>query len=270
MPAKRQIILDPFVSEFVYSCIMNSTIEQRKQLNGKFLYATRTSKKAKTFSVKSTDEEKRILLSKLGIEFAWVFNISKDKLDQLFETTGKKTLSELTKVMIEQKVMVVTDKQVMTFLGVMASNCHSESWLINREYLNFGYRIKEWRREYEHPTNREMKEMMMVMRDMAKAMLNTILASKSIEDQFGVSETAMTVLLYLISRQKEFVTEFETKTYLRGMYREFRVNVALKSLISLKYVERNAGETKPEYRITGMGVNVALSFQKKALTLLNF
>lgn len=270
MPAKKQIILDPFVSEFVYYCIMNSTVEQRKQLNGKFLYATRTSKKAKTFSVKSTDEEKRILLSKLGIEFAWVFNIDKQKLDTLFETSGKKTLLELNKMMIEQRVMVVTDKQVMTFLGVMASNCHSESWLINREYMSFGYRVKEWRKEYEHPTNREIKESLMSMRDMAKVMLNTILAAKSIEDQFGVSETAMTVLLYLVSRQKEFVTEFEMKTYLRGLYREFRINVALKSLMLSRHIEKNVGATRPEYRITSIGINVAMNFQKKAITLLNF
>ena len=271
MPAKRQVILDPFVSEYVYSCIVNSTIEQRKMLNGKFLYATRTSKKAKTFSVKSTDEEKRILLAKLGVQFAWVFYIEKDKLDELLGTTGKVTNSQIAKIMIDQKVMVVSNRQVMSLLGLMSSNCHSETWMMNRDYLTMGYLAKQWRKQYEHPTNKEIKDGLVESREIAKLMVNTIMASKSTEGMFGVTETEMSVLLYMMSRQKEFVPEHEMKVYFRGLYREFRINVALKQLVLAQYISKNLTDPKvSEYNITGWGVDVAMKFQKRVFNLLNF
>ncbi len=270
MPAKKQVILNPFVAEYVYAAIVNSTIEQRKQLNGKFLYATRTAKKAKAFSVNSTDEEKAILLSKLGIDFAWCFNLNKEKLDEMVKASGGQTLSQITKSMVDQKVMVVTSKQQMQFLGLMASNCHSESWLLNRDYLLFGYQAKQWRKVTDPPLNREMKESLVEVRQIAQLMLNTIMASKTIEGMFGINEPAMAVLLYFLSRQKEFVTEHEMKMYFRSLYRDFRIVVSLKMLITGKLIEKRMDVPKPEYRITGIGVSTAMNFQKKVFTLINF
>lgn len=270
MPAKKQVILNPFVAEFVYAAIVNSSIEQRRQLNGKFLYATRTPKKAKAFSINSSDEEKAILLSKLGIDFAWTFNLNKDKLDQIIEAAGGKTMSQLNKMMIDEKVMVVTNKQVMTFLGLMASNCHSETWMLNRDYLLFGYQAKQWRKVADPPLNREVKESLVEMRNMAQLMLNTIMASKSIEGMFHINEPAMAVLLYFLSRQKEFIGEHEMKMYFRSLYRDFRIVVSLKILIEGRMIEKRMDAQKPEYRITGIGVSTAMHFQKKVFALINF
>lgn len=270
MPAKRDVIVNPFVSEFVYDNIVNSTHDQRKFLNGKYTRVGRHSRPAKAFSVKATQEEKALMLSKLGIPFAWFFNIDLAKFKELFENRAEFTNAQLTDKMLKENWFVVSDKQFMTFAGLMASNCHSETYMINRDFNKIGFRAKEWRKEYANTSLTEAKESLTASRDIARLMTNTIMFSKYTDGEFGINEAEIAVLMYMYSKSKEFIELNELKRQFNGIYRNFKLVAALKVLRNAKYIEEGEAEWAKQYRMTGWGVDIALRFEKKVFSLENY
>lgn len=270
MPAKRDVIVNPFVSEFVYDNIVNSTLDQRRHLNGKFARVKRNSRSAKAFSVKATQEEKALVLAKLGVPFAWFFNIDLVKFKELFENRKEFTNAQLSDKMLKENWFVVTDKQFMTFAGLMASNSHSETYMINRDFLKVGYRLKQWRNQYSNTSSTEAKDALPMSKDIAKLMSNAIIYSKYTDGEFGINEPEIAVLLYIYSKNKEFLPLNDLKIQFNGVYRNFKLVKALNELMKAKYVEKGEAEWANQYRITGWGVDIALRFEKKVFSLENY
>lgn len=269
MPAKRDVLLNPVVSEFVYDCLMKTTVEQKKSLNGKYLKATRTSRTAKAFALKSTMEEKAILLSKLGVQFSWNFNLTKKRLKELFDGKDYVRPSQLADIMLKEKVVIVTDKQIVQYLGLMAANCHSEIWLMNRDFLRAGHLVKDWRKEYFSATVSHVRNSNSTTRGIAKLLVNSIATTKLCESILGIPETSLSVLLYMYSREAEFIPELDVRNFFNNLYRGFKIATAINDLVASKYIERGYLKTEKEYRVTGMGIEAALRFQKRMFSMDN-
>lgn len=270
MPAKRDVIVDPFVSEFIYDTIINATLDQRRFLNGKYQKVGRSKRKARAFSVTSTLEEKALMLAKLGVSFAWVFNMDKAKFKEISaEIKGMSNL-QITDMMLREKMFVITDKQFLFFAGLMASNSHSETWMLNRDFLTASYRLNEWKQQYGNATLGASKDSTPASRDMAKVMLNTIIFSQYALGAFDVNDAEMAVLLYFLSKEKEFIGFDELKLSFNSVYKNFKLVKALKTLLNAKYIEQGQGEWAKQYRMTGWGVDIALRFEKKVFSLENY
>lgn len=270
MATKRDVLLNPVISEFIYDCLMRTTVEQKKNLNGKFLKATRTSRTAKSFSVKSTMEEKAILLSKLGVPFSWNFNITKKKLNELFENRKDIKKSQLTDIMLKEKIIIITDKQVNQYLGLMAANCHSEIWLMNRDFLKAGHVLKDWRKEYFNATISHVRNSDRTAKDIAKLVVNSIAVTKLCESIFGIPEPAVSVLLYMFSKEADFITEQEMRVYFFNLYRGFKVTTAINKLLESKFIERGYLSNQKEFKVTAAGMEAALRFEKRMFSMDNF
>lgn len=270
MPKKRDILTNPCVSEFVYDTIVNSTIDQKKFLNGKFLRVGRTSRTAKAFSVSSGMEERALVLAKLGVPFAWVFNISEKKLKELYDDRHSFNQVKLADKMIEEKMFVITDKEFMQYAGLMASSCHSETWILNRDFLKVHYHLREWRRDYENATNKETKEGIAASKEIAKLITNSIIFSKYSDGTYGINEQEIAVLMYMYSKQKEFIELKQLKIHFNGIYRNFKLVRAINTLLKNQYVEKGVGQFEDNCRITGWGVDIVLKFQKRVFALENY
>jgi len=270
MPVKRDVVVNPFVSEFLYDAIVNSTVEQRRFLNGKYLKVGRSKRKARAFSVNSTLEEKALMLTKLGISFAWVFNIEKSKLKQLQEDAGEYTNVQLADKMLQEKYFVITDKQLMLFCNLMASNSHSETWLLNRDFVQASYRIKEWRQNYGNVPLADSKDSIVAARDMAKIMMNTIMFSKYAEGILDISEPEIAILLYLLSKEREYIPDTELRVTFNGIYRNFKLVRCINTLLKGQLIEKGLGAMLRQYRLTSWGIDTAMKFQKRVFSLENY
>lgn len=270
MPTRRDVVVNPFVSEYLYDTIINATVEQRRFLNGKYLKVGRNKRKARAFSVNSTLEEKALMFTKLGIPFAWVFNLDRTQLKQFQEESDGYSNVQLTDKMLQARCFVVTDKQFMLFSNLMASNSHSETWMLNRAFHQAAYRIKEWRQAYGNVPLEDAKVSLPAGRDMAKVMLNAIIFSKYAEGLFEINETEIAVLLYIFSKEKEFIPLEELRNHFNGIYRNFKLVRCLNSLLKAQYVEKGMGKWVKDYRITSWGIDTALKFEKRVFALENF
>lgn len=270
MPAKRDVIVDPFVSEFIYDVIINATLDQRRFLNGKYQKVGRSQRKARAFSVTSTLEEKALMLTKLGVSFAWVFGIDKGKFKELMQGMKGMSNTQITDKMLQEKMFVITDKQFAFYSGILAANSHSETWLLNRQFLDAAYRLNEWKQTYGSIPVGEAKNVTPAARYMAKMMLNTIIFSNYVVGAFDINDAEMAVLLYFFSKEKEFLTLDELKSRFNSVYRNFKLIKAVKTLLNAKYIEQGQGEWAKQYRMTGWGVDIALRFEKKVFSLENY
>lgn len=270
MPNKRDVIINPFVSEYLYDNIVNATLEQRRFLNGKFLRVARSPRRARAWVITSTLEEKALMFAKLGISFAWVFNLDKGKISELKEGMKGASNVQLIDKMLAERYFAITDKQIMLYAGLMASNAHSETWILNRQFLQAAYRVKEWRQQYGNEALADSKDASPASRNMANLMLNTILFSKYALGAFDVNESELAVLLHMFSKEKEFVHIDDLKLKFNGAYRNFKLVKAINVLVKAKYIEKGEGQWVKQYRVTGWGVDIALRFEKKVFSLENY
>lgn len=263
MPTKKDVLIIPAVSEYLYDCLTRATYEQKKNLKLKYAKAVKNSKTAKTFAATSSWEDKAIVLSKLGIEFSFVFNLNKTRLMELYRDKNDLKPGELADYLLREKIMVVTDKQVLHFLNLLASNAHSEVWMMNRDFLKAGYNITDWKKEYFNTNLEEIKGGSRSARDVAKLMSATMLYAKFAPTLLGIQDVSVAVLLYIFSKDKEFIRESEIRLYFNGVYRNFKLGKSINDLLKTKFIEHGHLTKTKEYRITSYGTEAALRFQKK-------
>lgn len=270
MPAKRNTILNPYLNEFVYDQMVKATTEQKIKLGGRLLKYMKNSRVAKAFATKSTIEDKAIMLAKLGVSFSWCLNLSKQKLNEIYEEHSESTASKLSNAMLKEKVFVVTDKQIMSFLGIMAANCHGETYMMNRDFFTMGYKVKEFRKEFSNPTNREIKEGVLIAKDLSRLFLGAMTASRFSDGIFGISSFSLELLMYLYSREKEYITEEEIRSYFGSLYRNFKLTTAIKNLSEAMYIEKGEGDFVRSYKVTAWGADTVLKFERKVFNLEKF
>jgi len=269
VPKKRQILVNPVINEFVFDCLMTSTVESRKNLTDRYLRAARHSKTATAFANSSTFEEKVILLSKLGINFAWVFNVDEKKVREMMKDNRYEQQNVINH-MIENKAIVVSDKQFMQYLGLLSSNVHSETWVMNREFLKVGLRMKQWKKEYYNTTHNETRTGRYASMDISKLLFYSSAVSDNMEGIVGITATAMQVLLYMYSKQKEFISLSEVKAVLTGIQRNFKISRSITQLKNAKYIEKSYLSDEPEYKVTALGADAVLRLQKRIFNAENF
>ncbi len=269
MPRKKPLLINPVLNQYVYDCLLTATHHERLNLNGKYLRAAKNSKTARTFVANCTDEEKAILLSKLGKSFAWVINIDKKGVQQLMEENvfGQ---SEMVERAIKERFIAISDKQILQYINLMAANTHSETWMLNREFLALGFRVKEWRKQYNNTTVTEVKAASLITKDYCKNIIFTLLMGDKTEEISGVHRYSFLILVYMCSRQSEFISLSDIKLFFSKIHKNFKTVRGITQLLEVKYIEKSYLTKDVEYRVTGLGVDAIMRFQKRILNAENF
>jgi len=266
MPAKRDIVSNTFFNEYVYDCALESTIDKKRFLNGKLMGTTATKKKLRQFTVNSSIEDKILMLGKLGMPCAIIFNCDREKLAQLKKRVKGMSNNKISEILVKEEIFAFTDKELLMFAGVMASNCHSETALLNRDYLNSSMKLNEWRQSERQSSTKDSKDSIQSCREIAKFMYSTIMLSNFSEGHFGISDMQMAVLLYFLSKERAFISLDELKIAFNGVYRVFRVLVCVRRLVKSHFLEVGIGEYSGKYKLTGWGLEIAMKFQKKVFS----
>jgi hypothetical protein len=269
MPKKSYTINDPFLNQFIFDCLWTSTKDQRIKLKGTEIKHLKSDKTARNFATKSTFEEKIALLARLNVPFFFGFGTMDNKVltDIHKRYKEEKSLAAINAI-IEKKVFVVTSKEVMMYLSLMASNVHSDSWVMNRDYLKMGYHVNNWRKDVVTPSDDATNESLHSARQLAKVMVNSVLLSKFGEEWGGLNEVGICILLFAFSKNKFDLVESDIRTFFEPMYYPSKITLSIKKCLANHYLMQSFKDPKRKaYRLTGLGVDAAMSFQKKAMTL---
>lgn len=271
MGLRKDIITNPYLSEYVYDVAINLTNEQRKRLDFKHLKALKNSRTTKAFATSSTIEEKAIFLGKVGIEFGWYLNLTKQKLNDIYEKHSGEKMS-LINTMLVDKLMVISNREMMQFLGLMASNCHSDLWMMNREFFNAGHRAAAFKKSFANPTNTAVKETVQFAKENAKFAMDSSMAFDFCVEDFGLTKNSMYILIYLFVKSSYHVEEEQIKNQFRGLTTVDKIGKAIFKLQETKNIEKSSDSSvrRRKFIITGIGRDTVLKFQKKIFNLSNF
>ncbi len=269
MPKKSKIVSNPFLNAYTYDLMYRLNPEQKKLLNGRYLKYAKNSTSATNFSNTADIEERAIFLAKLGVPFAWVFGDLNDKtLTEIYHTYKKEGQAKAMDKIAKQDVFVVTNREIMKLLGLMASNLHTETFLINRGYYKAGYHLKNWKKEIVKPQNESIKEAHADSKELARMMYITMLSQKDIPGFAGITDCGMAILLFLFSKDSHDTPETDIRGKIQPTFPSAKVTLGLKKLVDCQFLERSFRDPKRKaYSITGLGIDMAMKFQKRIFNL---
>lgn len=256
MKKRNKSLQNPILNDFVYTVLYNSSYEQKRGLEGKFLKAAMNEKSAKAFASHSSTDEKNLILSHFGFEYFTVIakrGLSLEKMkDILTKFESNKKVSAL-KDLAEEGLIVTSDKEFLRLLGFTSQTIHHPTFFHNLEFLRQGYHIKKWAKRNLNQDDLSIRE----TDEMASFLANKFLVvHEKIEHSqalFGLSSNQLKILLYLYTKPHTYIPETELWDYFDSSMntREFKTN--LRALHRAYLIQPSVSERKKQYTISGAG-----------------
>lgn len=269
MSAPKVRINNRFLNEYVFDQLYNLTKDERKNLNRKQMRATYNAKYAKQFATTASLEEKVEFLAKIGKPFWCGFGTINNKvITDLFKKYRDEGGNAAIKEMQDLGIFVFSDREVAHFMGLLSSNCHTETYMLNRDFLKTGYRVKRWK-EGKSTKNDEISEATEAVHEMSKLVFHASIMNRYVQDEFGVDELQHLILLYLFRYKNKFVPVEELRGQLCPIYTTNKLSQSLRFLKDNTFIQKDASVKTVNYQITSLGIDTVMRYQKKLLNLVN-
>jgi len=266
--AKKVILQDPFLSEYVFDCISNATVDRKKRLSEPMLRKIKTAKAAKRFSIQSTIDEKLELLARLGYYYSFVIAKEAGKRkqikDALNDFKNDNTVSALDNLM-KQEHFATNNKQVMFLLNMMAAVCHSENYLLNRDFHKLGNVINNWK-DITHPTVENIQATKDNVKVLIKYSLNLALGTHYLKSQTQNADIDFNILMYLYQYRNTYTPGETIRKYFTILYKKTIVSAALKRLTEKAFLEKPPIGEANRFQITSAGENEVFDWINKRIS----
>lgn len=263
MPRKN-VSVNPYLSEYVYDLLWNLPLDIRKTISRKYWHLTTSSKRARNFADFSTLEEKMLLFSELGIDYAIVFSQDKikntnalKKVMAMYESDRQAgALQEVSKL----KVFVSSDKELSFLLSLMSQTIHTKSYYLNQQLNKTSYHIKNWNKNEISPEGQELREAVEGSSILDITMLNCAINMDLVQGLFGITPLDMKVLLYLIQYKHTYVEKEIIVEYFAG-YNKKKISTSLKRLKLNGFIRTHIDLSTLKYTLVREGVKVVGDFR---------
>lgn len=253
-------INDPWFNEFVYDCIDQATPEQRSRLPYQLIKYVHTPGKRKHFAEHALLEKKLEMLARLGI--SWSIRLTpsdnmsiKEEIIETYDNfrNGKRR-ADIEK-MIKEKKFIFCDRDVMAVIGVMAQNCHSQTYMLNRDY---GLLAKSAVNASQLHTSDQIKPLQDDFKIIVRLLLSNLMNQTFIDGLVGYQTEQIIILLYLYAFHGTYVEEKTIVSYFNGICKARSLQVTLYLLLKSNQVIRLPG-TK-QYSIAPLGAQVVIEY----------
>lgn len=265
MVQTKTLIHDFQLNEFLYDVIYHSTDKEKAKLTQRQLRAIETEKRAKNFITRATLDEKLIMLEKMGVQYSvWIHKVKTlypAQVKKLYKKHKAELSEETISDLLESGLYIVTDRQVASFANLLGNGCHSENYLLNRDFYKIGDHIDEWE-DTPHPTNENVREGMQHLKRINKLMLYTSMAIKNAKGFTQIGDLDFHILMYLFNKVDMYVPRETLNQYFRANYRMTVISAALKRMVLSAHVEKNP-KNNSSYMISSLGINTVLGLMTK-------
>lgn len=275
MPAATKFtsLSEPIFNELLYTLLFNATAAQKRQLSGKFLRASLSEKAAKNFIKHATDDEKKQLMSALGMKFFWCFAKEDFKSDTLRDILKKyeedKKPSALRDV-LDYGLYVSSDVNFLRLLGFVSRTVHHHAYFKNMELAQVGFQIKRWKKRAFLPADLDMRNIDEGATEMAKMLLAGSITIDYIKGVLGISPVQMKVILYLYTCPHRHTSEEFLQEFFYGYLRPVEVRVSIRELHNEGYIDGEREGRNWRYVINAKGTKIVNEFFKTVFSKFNF
>ncbi len=270
MPVKKSAFNNPFLNEFVYTCLYTVSKDQRANLSKATLKILSSSIRAKNFAVHGSLDEKIKVLTDLGME--WGFIIS---------PKGVKSVNELKQTMIKieqgraaagiehlakNKIFITTDKQTAFFIGLSAQSMAHSNYFMNLDLLKAGHAMKWWSRSAVNEKTDEILEATIYADLLDKLVCKSIENFNYTQGLLGITQPELLVLNFLGLNRSLYIDKERMIFNFKGFVKTATITAALKKLLSGNYIRRHVNPKIQKYTITASGLEVVARFRNRVLS----
>jgi hypothetical protein len=271
MPAPKYKIDNTAFNEFLYSILYNAAFDAKKIVPTRYYHLLRSERQAKKFISKANTDEARALLSYLGVEHFMVF-VAKDRanfkdLKGILEKFKDDRKLESLQDIIDLKLFVTSDKELITLLGLVSQTIHHKAYSMKLELTRTGYHIRDWSKRLHQEGSTEIIEN---CRLLAKTLLSCSLTLHKTDFLFGLRPLHIELLLYLYPTQNRYTTTKQIFSFFAGPYNKMKIAAAIKNLVKSQHLQKSAIAKRDEYTITALGIRVVNDYMDTVLHGNNF
>ncbi len=267
MPRKN-VSINPYLSEYVYDLLWNITPEVKKKLSRKYWHLTTSSTRARNFADFSTLEEKMRLFSELDVEHALVFMQGKikntDSLKKVLAMYESDKQAGAAKEISALKVFVSADKELSFLLSLMSQTIHYRSYFLNQQLNKTSYHIKNWNKNQISNEGQELREAIEGSSIIDRTMLNCTINMDLVQGLFSVNPLDMKLLLYLNQFKHTYIEKEIVVEFFVG-YNKKKVSTSLKRLKLGGFIRNHVDLTNLKYTLTQTGVKTVGDFRSLIL-----
>lgn len=260
---KRVLVDDKILNELAFDAIFHlSQPDKRDKLTAQELRAAKTANTAKHYASQMTLDEKLILFAKIGISFSFVIHKTEWTLKDWYAKYKKLTKAQQLTEASKDKLVIVNDKIIAQFLGLMTKTTHSDGYLLNMDFHRVGNFINTWKDVA--PDSDNLAEGTDHAKMINKLIFSALLAVKSIRGVTDIGDLDLNILMYLYDADR-YVTREEIDRKFGGIYKRTVITAAIRRLQEKSLIERNPTVRLPEYQITSFGTTAVMEFHSKNL-----
>lgn len=263
MIRKKTLINDDILNEMAFDVLFHlSQPDKRDRLTATELRATKNAKLAKHYASRMSLDEKLILFAKIGIPFSFVIHPTGWKLKEWYEKYSVMTKAQQLAEASKEKLVVINDKIIANFLGLMTKTTHSDGYLLNMDFHRVGHFVNTWKDA--KPDTNNLAEGSDHAKMINKLVMVTNLAMKAIKGVTDIGDLDLNILMHLYDADR-YVTRKALDSYFTGTYKIAVVTAAIKRLGEKSLIEKNPTVRHPEYQLTSFGITAVLNFHSKNL-----
>lgn len=269
--ANYNYFFDDKWAEQVYNILKNTTHEQKLRLNNKELYILKNDSSIKRFSTTADIKQQMVMLTKLGYD--WFFGLypaGKQLPDMMKKAYRQHTMKDVRvdviQEMIESHIFIIDNKAVATSLAMMASNNHSDVFVVNSDFLKIPFQLEQFEKNSasltrlirDHNPNNitvEYREGMRGMDVFNEFVGEVFRAQDYIESVLRLSRMDFWILHYLFKHRNNYVSVDYLKRNL-GMYFKSKAIASRCHYLwkDRNYIDKLPKTTNTSYTIKAEGI----------------
>lgn len=221
---------NPFFNEYVFHCIVTATEEQKSNLPFDLYAFAHKENKAKDFADNASMEKKMAMLMHLGVGVSIWFAPPEFMNTTDLRATYDEYLSNKRKDsqmrMIKNKSFVMTDRDTMAQLVMMAQNCHDETFIMNRDYFQITEKLT-LASEAKLDSVELARPAMVEFSLLCKFLLSVFKHHDHSEGPIGYNEVELSILLYLFVHRQAYIDQKNIANYLTPTYSKQQTRTSL-------------------------------------------
>lgn len=251
MPKDKPQIVDTILNEFVYTALYRADYQSKRELPPKYSKIILDEQAARNFADKSTRDEKEIVLALLGYEFYYVVHRSGKPFNQIKDflpLMGSKSV--VSKIAAEEGFYVISDREIVSILGLMSGTTHNPFFYLDTELIRQGYNIRKWKKKYANAKELSHRDADESAKMVCKNIYGAMMLSQTCKLSLGLSPAGLSILLYFYAFGILEATPEKLKEILVGRFSPTEITYAIKELVLGHFISKLLGK----YSITGSGV----------------
>jgi hypothetical protein len=263
MPVRKNIVFPARFYEWFFDLLTSIPKEIRRSLNDTELSALRTKSEIKRFAQNSIIDKKLTLLTKLGLDWSLiVFDPKKFDIKTLEKVYRQYSINgaplDNINDMIRQQVFVLSSKEIALSLGMMASNCHGNTFRINMEITKVNDALAHIDKRREMAESNQSKQSSVTdaaYLRMARMMFYGMDAENYFLAVHGLLPVEVKILCILYQKPNNYYRVTALQERLKHSHQPTTVAARARILFEQNYLERLPVSTKtPSYQIKAKGI----------------